>query len=92
MLLVEDDIPDELLPEKEIMEEGRIVRRRNWNVIHKDDLSDLLFQRTTRTEFFFPVPNRILMMKRGLWHKINLVKNQAPMARCSIAGFFLPDN
>lgn len=92
LLLIEDDIPDELLPEKEIMEEGRIVRRRNWNVIHKDDLSDLLFQRTTRTEFFFPVPNRILMMKRGLWHKINLVKNQAPMARCSIAGFFLPDN
>jgi hypothetical protein len=90
--LNDNAIPDELLPEKEFMEEGRIVRRRNWNAIHEEDVSDLLFQRSTRTVFFFPVPNRILMMKRGLWHKINLVKNRAPMARCSISGFFRPDS
>jgi Rps23 Pro-64 3,4-dihydroxylase Tpa1-like proline 4-hydroxylase len=67
------------------------VRRRNWNVIHKDDLSELLLERTTRTQFIFPVPNRILIMRRGLWHKIGLVKSNAPFARCSVAGFFLPD-
>ncbi len=92
LMLIEDDIPDELLPEKEIMEEGEIQRRRNWNVIHKDDLSELLLARTTSTEFIFPVPNRIVIMRRGLWHKIGLVKDQAPMARCSVAGFFLPDD
>jgi hypothetical protein len=91
LMLVEDDIPDDLLPEKEIMENGDIVTRRNWNVIHKDDLSELLFARTTSTEFIFPVPNRMVIMRRGLWHKIGLVKNQAPLARCSVAGFFLPD-
>jgi hypothetical protein len=31
-------------------------------------------------------------MRRGLWHKIGLVKNNAPFARCSVAGFFLPDD
>jgi len=92
LMLIEDDIPDELLPEKEIMEDGEIQRRRNWNVIHKEDLSELLFARTTSTEFIFPVPNRIVIMRRGLWHKISLVKDQAPMARCSVAGFFLPDD
>ncbi|MGB5623886.1 MAG: hypothetical protein WBN65_15445 [Gammaproteobacteria bacterium] len=92
LMLIEDEIPDELLPEKEIMEEGEIRRRRNWNVIHKDDLSELLMARTTSTEFIFPVPNRIVIMRRGLWHKIGLVKDQAPMARCSVAGFFLPDD
>jgi len=92
LMLIEDDIPDELLPEKEIMEDGEIQRRRNWNVIHKEDLSELLFARTTSTEFIFPVPNRIVIMRRGLWHKIGLVKDQAPMARCSVAGFFLPDD
>ena len=92
LLLIEDHIPDELLPEKEIMEDGEIRRRRNWNVIHKDDLSDLLFSRATHTEFIFPVQKRMVMMRRGLWHKINLVKNQAPMARCSVAGFFLPED
>ena len=91
LLLIEDDIPDELLPEREILEGGEIVRRRSWNVIHKDDLSELLFARATRTQFIFPVPNRILIMRRGLWHKIGLVKSNAPFARCSVAGFFLPD-
>lgn len=91
LLLIEDDIPDDLLPEREILEGGEIVRRRNWNVIHKDDLSELLLERTTRTQFIFPVPNRILIMRRGLWHKIGLVKGNAPFARCSVAGFFLPD-
>jgi len=91
LMLIEDDIPDDLLPEREIMEDGEIVRRRNWNVIHKEDLSELLFERTTSTQFIFPVPNRLLIMRRGLWHKIGLVKNNAPFARCSVAGFFLPD-
>lgn len=91
LLLIEDDIPDDLLPEREILEGGEIVRRKSWNVIHKDDLSDLLFERATRTHFIFPVPNRILIMRRGLWHKIGLVKSNAPFARCSVAGFFLPD-
>lgn len=91
LMLVEDDIPEDLLPEKQVMEDGEIQRRKNWNVIHKDDLSALLFERTTGTEFVFPIPNRMIMLRRGMWHKINLVKNQAPMARCSVAGFFLPD-
>ena len=47
--------------------------------------------KTTHTQFIFPVPNRILIMRRGLWHKIGLVKSNAPFARCSVAGFFLPD-
>jgi hypothetical protein len=48
-------------------------------------------ERSLRTSWIFPRPNRILIMRRGLWHKINQVKSNAPFARCSIAGFFLPD-
>ena len=92
LMIVEVDIPDDLLPDREILEDGKIVKRKSWNVIHKDDLSELLFERTTSAQFLYPVPNRILIMRRGLSHKIGLVKNNAPFARCSIAGFFLPDD
>jgi hypothetical protein len=91
LMLVEDDIPDELLPDHEYLEGGELKRRKTWNVIHKEDLSELLMERSLCTSWIFPKPNRILIMRRGLWHKINQVKSNAPFARCSIAGFFLPD-
>ncbi len=90
-LLIEDELPGAMLPEHEYMEGGEVKRRRTWYVIDKEDLSVLLMEGATRTTWFFPKPNRILMMRGGLWHKINLVKTNAATARCSIAGFFLPD-
>jgi hypothetical protein len=92
LMIVEDPIGREPLPDKRHMRDGRIESiSASWNVIHKDDLSAMLFERTTSTEFVFARPNRIVFLTRGLWHKISNVKHNAPFPRCAIAGFFLTD-
>ena len=60
-------------------------------MLHKEDLSEMLMERTTRTEFVFPRTDRMVFLRRGIWHKVAPVKHNAPFARCAIAGFFLGD-
>jgi hypothetical protein len=92
LMIVEDDIGRSSLPEKRHMQHGKVeVVREQWNVIHKQDLSAMLLERATATEFVFPKPNRIVFLRRGTWHKVNVVKSNAPFARCALAGFFLGD-
>jgi hypothetical protein len=43
----------------------------------------------TSTEFVFAKPNRMVMMVGGVWHRVNVVKRNAPFPRAAIAGFFL---
>jgi hypothetical protein len=45
----------------------------------------------TSTEFVFAKPNRLVFMVGGVWHRVNVVKRNAPFARAAIAGFFLGD-
>jgi hypothetical protein len=90
LLVIEDDLPRSLLPQKRHMRDGKIETGGGvWNVITKDDLSQMLLEGTTQTEFIFPRPNRLVFLKGGTWHKINPVKRNAAFARCAIAGFFL---
>lgn len=93
LLIVEDPIGREPLPERRHMEKGRVETvRGSWNVLHKEDLSEMLMARATSTEFVFARPNRIVFLRRGLWHKVATVKHHAPFARCAVAGFFLGDD
>jgi len=93
LLIVEDPIGRDPLPDRRHMTEGRVETvRASWNVLHKEDLSDMLLARATSTEFVFAKPNRIVFLKRGIWHKVAPVKHNAPFARCAIAGFFLGDD
>jgi hypothetical protein len=90
LMIVEDDIGRSPLPHKQHMQDGKVETvTEQWNVIHKDDLSAVLMERATQTEFLFPKPNRIVFLTRGVWHKVNPVKSNAPFARCAVAGFFL---
>jgi hypothetical protein len=92
LMVIEDDIGRAPLPEKQHMQGGKIETvREQWNVLHKEDLSAILLERATATEFLFPKPNRIVFLRRGVWHKVNPVKSNAPFARCAVAGFFLGD-
>jgi len=81
------------MPARRHMTGGRVETiEASWNVLHKEDLSEMLMERTTSTEFVFPKPNRIVFLKRGVWYKVAPVKANAPFARCAIAGFFLGDD
>ncbi len=92
LLLIEDDIGRGPLPDKRHMVGGKVETEKGaWNVLHKDDLSAMLFERATATEFVFAKPNRIVFVTRGLWHKISLVKQNAPFPRTAVAGFFLTE-
>jgi len=93
LMIVEDPVGREPLPARRHMTGGRVETvEASWNVLHKEDLSEMLMERTTSTEFVFPKPNRIVFLKRGVWHKVAPVKTNAPFARCAIAGFFLGDD
>jgi hypothetical protein len=92
LLIIEDDLGRGRLPEKRHMREGRIETvRETWDVITKDDLSQVLMDGATATEFVFPKPNRLVFLAGGSWHRINVVKSNAPFARTAVAGFFLTD-
>ena len=93
LMIVEDSIGREPLPDRRHLVDGRVETiKGSWNVLHKEDLSEMLMARTTSTEFVFPRPNRIVFLRRGIWHKVAPVKHHAPFARCAIAGFFLGDD
>jgi hypothetical protein len=92
LMLVEDELGRTPLPDRRHMQGGKVETiKESWNVVSKEDLSEMLMDRTTSTEFVFAKPNRMVFLKGGLWHKINPVKSNAPFARCAIAGFFLTD-
>ena len=92
LLVVENDLGRRLLPDKKRMQDGKTETvKESWSVLYKDDLSEMLFDNVTSTEFVFPKPNRLVFLKGGLWHKICLVKPTAAFARCAVAGFFLTD-
>ena len=50
-------------------------------MLTKDDLSQLLMDGATSTEFVFAKPNRLVFMVGGVWHRVNVVKRNAPFAR-----------
>jgi hypothetical protein len=92
LLIVEDELGRRLLPDRKRMKDGKTETvGESWSVLYKEDLSTMLFENVTSTEFVFPKPNRLVFLKGGLWHKICLVKPAAPFARCAVAGFFLTD-
>ena len=92
-MIVEDVLGRSLLPEKRHMRDGRVETvKETWDVLTKDDLSELLMNGTTSTEFVFAKPNRLVFMLGGVWHRVNVVKRNAPFARAAIAGFFLGDD
>ena len=92
-MIVEDDLGRALLPDKRHMRDGRVETIREiWNVLTKDDLSQLLLDGATSTEFVFAKPNRLVFMVGGVWHRVNVVKRNAPFPRSAIAGFFLPES
>jgi Rps23 Pro-64 3,4-dihydroxylase Tpa1-like proline 4-hydroxylase len=75
------------------MRDGRVETvTGTWDVLTKDDLSQLLLDGATSTEFVFPKPNRLVLLRRGVWHRVNVVKRNAAFARAAIAGFFLPES
>jgi hypothetical protein len=93
LMIVEDDLPRSSLPEKRHMRDGRVETvTGTWDVLTKDDLSQLLLDGATSTEFVFPKPNRLVLLRRGVWHRVNVVKRNAAFARAAIAGFFLPES
>jgi Rps23 Pro-64 3,4-dihydroxylase Tpa1-like proline 4-hydroxylase len=93
LMIVEDVLPRARLPEKRHMREGRIETiAGTWDVLAKEDLSQLLMDGATSTEFVFAKPNRLVFMTGGVWHRVNVVKRNAPFARAAIAGFFLGEN
>jgi hypothetical protein len=74
------------------MREGRVdTVRETWDVLVKDDLSQMLMDGATSTEFVFAKPNRMVFMTGGVWHRVNVVKRNAPFPRAAIAGFFLTE-
>jgi hypothetical protein len=86
-------LPRSRLPEKRHMREGRVETvRETWDVLTKDDLSEMLMNGATSTEFVFAKPNRLVFMRGGVWHRVNVVKRNAAFARAAIAGFFLPES
>lgn len=90
LMVIEDRLPLSDLPDRRHMENGEVVTVKGFSdSIHRQDLSALLMNGTTSAQFVFPKPNRMVMMKGGHWHKVSLVKSNAPTPRCSIAGFFL---
>ena len=92
LMIVEDMLGRGLLPDKRHMREGRVETvKETWDVLTKDDLSQLLMDGATSTEFVFAKPNRLVFMVGGVWHRVNVVKRNAPFARAAIAGFFLGD-
>jgi hypothetical protein len=89
-MIVEDELPRSRLPEKRHMRDGKVETvRETWDVLTRDDLSQMLMDGATSTEFVFAKPNRMVMMVGGVWHRVNVVKRNAPHARAAIAGFFL---
>jgi hypothetical protein len=75
------------------MRDGRVETvKETWDVLTKDDLSRMLMDGATSTEFVFARPNRLVFLTRGVWHRVNIVKRNAPFARAAIAGFFLGDH
>ncbi len=92
LMIIEDVLRRALLPEKRHMRNGRVETvNETWDVLTKDDLSSLLMDGTTSTEFVFAKPNRLVFMVGGVWHRVNVVKRNAPFARAAIAGFFLTE-
>ena len=93
LMIVEDVLGRSLLPEKRHMREGRVETiKESWDVLAKEDLSQLLMDGATSTEFVFAKPNRMVMMVGGVWHRVNVVKRNAPFPRAAIAGFFLGES
>ena len=75
------------------MKDGRVETvAKTWDVLTKDDLSAMLMDGATSTEFVFAKPNRLVFMVGGTWHRVNVVKRNAPFPRAAIAGFFLGEN
>jgi hypothetical protein len=92
LLIVEDAIGRKPLPDKQHMQDGKVTTiTESWNVLTKEDLSAMLIEGTTSTEFVFAKPNRLVFLTRGVWHKVNPVRPSAPFARAAVAGFFLTD-
>jgi hypothetical protein len=92
-MIVEDELPRSRLPDRRHMQDGRVeTLRESWDVLTRDDLSAMLIEGATGTEFVFAKPNRLVFLKGGLWHRINLVKRNAAFPRAAIAGFFLPES
>ena len=61
------------------MRDGRVETvRETWNVLTKDDLSQMLMDGATSTEFVFARPNRLVLMVGGVWHRVNVVKRNVP--------------
>jgi hypothetical protein len=90
LMIVEDVLGRPLLPEKRHMRNGRVETiKETWDVLTRDDLSSMLMDGATSTEFVFAKPNRLVFMVGGVWHRVNVVKRNAPFARAAIAGFFL---
>ncbi len=80
LMIVEDVLGRSLLPEKRHMRNGRVETiKETWDVLTKDDLSQLLMDGATSTEFVFAKPNRLVFMVGGVWHRVN------------VAGFFLTE-
>jgi 2OG-Fe(II) oxygenase superfamily len=91
LMIVEDPLSRVPLPDRRHMQDGKVVTvSESWNVLTKDDLSQMLLDGATSTEFVFAKPNRLVFLTRGVWHKINPVR-RAPFARAAVAGFFLTD-
>lgn len=91
LMVIEDEISRALLPDKQQMTGGEVrTVAATWDVIDKEDLSTTLMTHAKNTGFVFPRPNRLVIMRGGLWHKVAVVKRNAPIARCAVAGFFLP--
>ena len=93
LMIIEDVLGRSLLPAKRRMRNGRVeMVKETWDVLAKDDLSQMLMDGASSTEFVFAKPNRMVMMVGGVWHRVNVVKRNAPFPRASIAGFFLPES
>jgi len=93
LMIVEAVLGRLLLSEKRHMREGRVETiKETWDVLAKDDLSQLLMDAATSTEFVFAKPNRLVVMVGGVWHRVNVVKRNAPLPRTAIAGFLLGEN
>jgi len=92
-MIIEDVLARSLLPEKRHMRNGRVETvKETWDVLAKEDLSQLLMNGATSTEFVFAKPNRLVLMVGGVWHRVNVVKRNAPFPRAAIAGFFLGES
>ena len=92
-MIGEDVLPRARLPEKRHVRDGRVETiRETRDVVARDDLSQLLMDGATSTEFVSARPNRLVFMVGGVWHRVNVVKRNAPLVRAAIAGFFLPES